>query len=74
MSAISPKAAPGPIVATGLAVNVDGELAALDDEEHQSAFSLERQLVARGEAALVELVRKALEISLVEVGEQLDVT
>ena len=49
---------------------LDGELAALDDEEHQSALSLERQLVAGGEASLVELVGEALEISLVEVGEE----
>src|SRR5262249_27224690 len=56
-----------------LAVDVDRELAALDDEEHQPALTLECDLLSGVEAALVELVGEALEIPFVEVGEEADV-
>jgi hypothetical protein len=55
-------------------VNLDRELSALHHEEHQTAFAFEGDLVAGREAALVELVRETLEVPLVEVGEQADVT
>ena len=55
-----------------LTLDLDRRFAALDDEEHQSALAFERDLVACGEASLVELLREALEILLVEIGEQAD--
>src|SRR6266496_4418807 len=58
----------------GLAVHLDGQLATLDHEEHETALAFERDLLAGREAPLVELLREAREIPLVEVGEEPDVT
>ena len=51
MSAISPNAEPGPIVATSSPWTSTLSLAALDDEEHEPALALERDLVARPRTA-----------------------
>ena len=74
ISAISPKDEPGPDRGDGLPVHLDRQLPALDHEEHETALALERDLLTGAEAALVELVGEALEISLVEIGEEPDVT
>ena len=73
MRAISPKDEPGPSVATDSPCMLDGKLTALDDEEHQAPLAFERDLVSRGEATLVELLGEALEIPLVDVGEEANV-
>ncbi len=74
MSAISPNDGARSEVRDGLAVLLDRQLALLDDEEHEAAFPFEGDLVPGGEATFAELVGEALEIPLVEVGEEADVT
>ncbi len=53
-------------------VDFDGSLTALDDEEHEAAFALERHGVSRREPSLVELLGQALEILVLEAREQAD--
>ena len=51
-----------------------GGFAALDDEEHEPAFTLERDRVPGREAALVELLGEAFEVAVLEGREQWNLT